>query len=104
MKIYLGFTGAALALALVPSTIGFAAFAQSSGQSSGQSSDASYCTSLSDTYNRYVRTTGSRGAKSTVPTDVGTAMTHCSTSEASGAIPVLERALKDAKIDLPSRG
>jgi hypothetical protein len=65
-----------------------AAFAQSS-----------YCDALSHQYQKYVGSSNDRRPQGTPP-DVATAMSKCSTDSAS-AIPVLERALKDAKIDLP---
>ena len=91
MKIAIVLTGAAFALAASP-----LAFAQSS--------DSAYCTKLTDTYNRYVQTRG--GAKGSVqkPTaDVAVAMGRCGTKDAASAIPVLENALKTAKVDPPPR-
>ena len=82
---------------------GVALLASSSG-AFAQSNDATYCTALTDTYNKYVLTSGSRGARQTPTADIAAAMSKCSTSDAGAAIPVLENALKAAKVDLPSRG
>lgn len=69
-----------------------------------QSNDAKYCSALTDKYNTYVLTKGSRGAKQSPPANIAAAMTKCSTADVGSAIPVLEKALQDAKIDLPARG
>jgi hypothetical protein len=61
-----------------------------------QSSDVEYCNKLSATYRSVVATTATPDA--TVPE----AMSKCSSSPAD-AIPILEKALKDNKVTLPSR-
>jgi len=66
----------------------FAAFAQSS--------DADYCNKLSATYRSVVMNNATPDA--TVPA----AMSKCSNDPAS-AIPILEKALKDNKVTLPTR-
>ena len=66
----------------------FAAFAQSS--------DADYCNKLSATYRSGVM------ANSTPQAQVPEAMSKCATSPAT-SIPVLEKALTDNKVTLPSR-
>jgi len=92
MKVACMLAGAALTLALTPVV------------AVAQSSDATYCSALSNKYNTYVLTRGSRGAKQTPPADIANAMSKCQSSDVTSAIPVLEKALEDAKIDLPSRG
>ena len=67
----------------------FAASAQSA-------SDVAYCNKLSATYRSTVASTATPDA--TVPE----AMSKCSSSPAT-SIPVLEKALKDNKVTLPSR-
>lgn len=92
MKLVFAFAGVALAVASAPAV------------ASAQSNDTTYCTALSDTYQRYVYTRGSRGARSSPTADVGTAMSKCTTGDAASAIPVLENALKNAGLSLPPRG
>jgi hypothetical protein len=92
MKTALVFAGLVLASALVPPV------------ASAQSNDNAYCTALSDTYLRYVYTRGSRGARSSPTADISAAMSKCRTSDAASAIPVLEEALRNNKINLPPRG
>ena len=66
-----------------------------------QSNGSAYCRALSDKYQRYVATNdGRHRAQTNAGPD--NAMSHCQSDPAS-AIPVLERALQDAKVDLPPR-
>jgi hypothetical protein len=69
---------------------------------SAQSNDSKYCTALSDKYNTYVLASGGRSHNTASP-DIANAISRCS-SDAAAAIPVLEKALGDAKVSLPSRG
>lgn len=69
-------------------TLPFAAFAQSS--------DVDYCNKLSATYR------SGNMANSTPQAQIPEAMSKCATSPAT-SIPVLEKALKDNKMTLPSR-
>jgi hypothetical protein len=64
--------------------------------------DTEYCSALSAKYQRYVATTDAqhRGVVHNVTND--NAMAQCQT-HSGVAIPVLEKALKDAKVDLPPR-
>jgi hypothetical protein len=71
------------AVALAP----FTAFAQSS--------DAVYCKALADTY----RKTNSQNMDAAVPE----AINQCNQGNTAAGIPVLEKALKDAKVTLPPR-
>jgi hypothetical protein len=61
-----------------------------------QSADADYCNKLSATYRSIVM--GNSTPDATVPE----AMSKCSNDPAT-AIPILEKALKDNKVTLPSR-
>ena len=61
-----------------------------------QSSDVDYCNKLSATYRSGVM------ANSTPQAQVPEAMSKCATSPAT-SIPVLEKALTDNKVKLPSR-
>jgi hypothetical protein len=61
-----------------------------------QTADVDYCNKLSATYRSVVM--GNSTPDATIPE----AMSKCSSSPAS-AIPILEKALKDNKMTLPSR-
>jgi hypothetical protein len=63
---------------------------------SAEMSDADYCNKLSATYRSIVASTATPDA--TVPD----AMSKCASSPAE-AIPILEKALKDNKVTLPTR-
>ena len=67
-----------------------------------QASDAAYCAALSEKFDSYLDTAGDKGGRAT-PTDVVLALGKCKSDPAS-AIPVLEKALKAARLSLPSRG
>jgi hypothetical protein len=67
-----------------------------------QSNDSRYCTALGDKYNTYVLSSGGKSHNTASP-DIANAISKCSSNSAS-AIPVLEKALNDAKVSLPSRG
>jgi hypothetical protein len=81
-------TAAALAMPV-------AAFAQSSA------ADAKYCGLLSHEYQKYVSSDQDKRPHA-APANVTDAMSKCPT-DATSAIPVLEKALTDQKITLPSR-
>lgn len=70
---------------------------------SAQAGDAGYCQALSDKYQRYVVGTSGTGRSSAPNLSVVEAASKCN-SDAGGSIPVLEKALKDARLDLPPRG
>lgn len=68
-----------------------------------QSPDTNYCNALSATYEKYVNNpSGGRGNQPASAT-IAEAQRQCAGSPAAG-IPVLERALKDARVNLPPRG
>jgi hypothetical protein len=67
-----------------------------------QSADSRYCAALSEKYEAYLETAGDKGGRAT-PVDVVVAMDKCKSDPAS-AIPVLEKQLKAAKLNLPPRG
>ena len=69
---------------------------------SAQSSDAQYCTELGHLYTKYVTSTEGKRPRPPTP-DISAAMTKCQSDPAS-SIPVLEKALTDAKVNLPNRG
>jgi hypothetical protein len=62
-----------------------------------QSTDAAYCETLSKLYAKEV---GSNPASGDVPM----AVAKCKAGDTAAGIPVLEKALKDAKVSLPPRG
>jgi hypothetical protein len=65
-----------------------------------QSDDKAYCAQLSELYRRYVQNaTGRR-----VDVEALQALDDCSRGKAAGAIPVLEKRLRDAKITVPGGG
>jgi hypothetical protein len=61
----------------------------------GQSADAKYCQSLADLY----RTTNRQNTDANVPE----AINQCNKGNTAAGIPVLEKALTDAKVTLPPR-
>ena len=67
-----------------------------------QSGDAAYCQAMSEEYTRYVQNSDARRT-SPAPVAISDAMAKCK-SDSAHAIPVLEKALKDARVDLPARG
>lgn len=69
---------------------------------SAQSADAAYCGALATTYERYLDMTSKRGQQPQ-SLDTRVAVEKCKAGDTS-AIPVLEQALKNARIDLPPRG
>lgn len=80
----------------------FAAIVLVPARTLAQGNDAAYCAALSDKFNSYLDTAGDKGGRAT-PTDVVVAQGRCRSDPAS-AIPVLEKALKAARLGLPSRG
>ena len=72
--------------------------------SAQQANDATYCSALAQKYQRYVgqNTTDARRAQNPDAT-MNNAIAQCSSGNAANAIPVLEKALQDAKVDLPPR-
>ncbi len=87
--------GVSLALPLV-------ALAQTSGTTM---SDGQYCLALSNKYSTYVgasANTSTRGMPGP-NIDAQIAIDKCKAGNTAAGIPVLEKALKDAKLDLPPR-
>ena len=69
-----------------------------------QTSDADYCKALTQKYETYIssKTTGRTPGQGTV--DGSVAIEQCKAGNTASGIPVLEHKLRDARIDLPSRG
>ncbi len=68
-----------------------------------QSADTNYCNALSATYLKYVNNPGTGRGSQPASATVSEAQGQCAANPAAG-IPVLERALKDARVNLPPRG
>jgi len=68
-----------------------------------QSADTNYCNALSATYLKYVNNPGTGRGNQPPSATIGEAQNQCDRNPAAG-IPVLERALKDARVNLPPRG
>ena len=67
-----------------------------------QSNDAKYCAELVEKYEQYVSEGAEKGASQS-PLEVEIAKGKCGSNPAS-SIPVMEKALKNARISLPPRG
>jgi hypothetical protein len=63
-----------------------------------QSDDAKYCHALSEAYRH------GTSRKIYPPVEVPVAMAKCEEGDTAAGIPILEKALRDAKINLPPRG
>ena len=68
-----------------------------------QSGDVTYCQALAQKYQRYVGDSDARRKGQMRDSKMDAAIAQCSSNSAA-AIPVLEQGLRDAKIELPSRG
>jgi hypothetical protein len=64
---------------------------------SAQSNDAKYCQALTETYRNSVPKTATPDAV------VPVAISKCASGDTATGIPVLEKALTDAKVSLPPR-
>ena len=67
-----------------------------------QSSDAAYCKALVAKYEQYLDQSSKKGDQPQ-SVDSKTGVEKCKAGDPSG-IPAIEKALKDAKFDLPPRG
>jgi hypothetical protein len=70
----------------------------------GQANDVGYCLALSQKYLAYVGDMSTSRSSSPGSVDAQVAMEQCKTGNTAAAIPVLEKKLRDARIDLPPRG
>jgi len=68
-----------------------------------QADDASYCRALARDYQRYVVKIDSGHTVQRGPLDASVALDQCRNGNPAG-IPVLERELRNAKVELPARG
>ena len=70
---------------------------------SAQSDDAAYCEALIQRYQRFVVKVGNH-SPNTGSLSGQVAMEQCRAGNTAAGIPVLERQLRDARIELPKRG
>jgi hypothetical protein len=68
-----------------------------------QSNDAKYCEALTSKYQQYAGAREQQHRGQMLDATIGTAIAKCKAGDTATGIPVLEKALKDAKVDLPSR-
>jgi hypothetical protein len=68
-----------------------------------QADDVSYCKTLAQTYQRYVVKVEYGHTVQRGSTDASVALEQCRSGNTAG-IPVLERELRNARVDLPARG
>ena len=68
-----------------------------------QSNDTAYCSALAQKYQQYVGDNAAQHRGQQRDSSIDTAIAQCSTNSAA-AIPVLERALQNAKVELPPHG
>jgi hypothetical protein len=71
---------------------------------SAQATDADYCRALTQKYETYVanKSVGHTAGSPTI--DGSVAISQCKDGNTAAGIPVLERKLRDARVDLPPRG
>jgi hypothetical protein len=69
-----------------------------------QSGDAAYCSALANKYQHYVGQNDAAHRAQNPMASINNAISDCNSGKAASAIPVLEKALQDAKIDLPPHG
>ena len=68
-----------------------------------QTNDQAYCKALSQKYRAYIGDLSTSRTASTSALDAQLAIEQCKAGNAGAAIPVLEKKLRDARIDLPPR-
>jgi hypothetical protein len=71
---------------------------------SAQMNDADYCKALGQKYETYVSNMSSGRSPMPESPDIRIAMDDCKKGNTAAGIPVLEQKLRNAKVDLPSRG
>ncbi len=67
-------------------------------------SDAAYCKALMQKYEVYIFTTSVGRSPGVGTVDGSVAIEQCKAGNTATGIPVLEKKLRNARIDLPSRG
>jgi hypothetical protein len=68
-----------------------------------QADDSAYCGALIQRFERYVIKVGSQ-SPNTGSLDGNVAVAQCRAGNTAAGIPVLEKKLRDARVDLPARG
>ena len=71
---------------------------------SAQMNDAAYCKALTQKYEVYIFTTSVGRSPGVGTVDGSVAIEQCKAGNTATGIPVLEKKLRNARIDLPSRG
>jgi hypothetical protein len=84
---------------LVPAAVAFISFG-----ASAQTGDAAYCKALTEKYETYISNMAVDRSPGSGTVDGSVAIAQCKAGNVASGIPVLERKLRDARIDLPPRG
>jgi hypothetical protein len=71
---------------------------------SAQTTDADYCKALTQKYETYISNMSVDRSPGPGTVDGSVAIAQCKNGNTAAGIPVLERKLRDARIDLPPRG
>jgi hypothetical protein len=69
----------------------------------GQTSDQNYCNALAQKYQAYVGNMSVGRSPNPGTLDAQVAIEQCKAGNTAAAIPVLEKKLRDARVDLPPR-
>jgi hypothetical protein len=69
-----------------------------------QTSDADYCKALTQKYETYVSNMSVGRSAGSGTIDASVAIAQCRDGNTASGIPVLEKKLRDARIDLPPHG
>ena len=86
--------------ALAAGTLGLASMAV---HAQPPTSDAKYCGALIDTYQKYLVGTYDPDMNTHVHANLDTAVANCQAGNTAAGIPPLEKALRDARFNLPPR-
>jgi hypothetical protein len=71
---------------------------------SAQANDTDYCKALTQKYETYISNMSVGRSPGSGTVDGNVAIAKCKAGNTASGIPVLERKLRDARIDLPARG
>ena len=71
---------------------------------SAQTTDTDYCKALTQKYEAYISNMSVGRSPGPGTVDGSVAIAQCKDGNTAAGIPVLERKLRDARIDLPPRG
>jgi hypothetical protein len=84
---------------LVPASAALLSFG-----ASAQTTDAAYCKALTEKYETYISNMSVDRSPGPGTVDGSVAIAQCKNGNTAAGIPVLERKLRDSRIDLPPRG